>query len=276
MRGYKLARKVLTLMPNFMISLFKPKPLIEQASADWIFDAFEWALSSFDSKEFFERSRLIQPTNEFFPGRVDSVHAKAENIFRHTLDYAGLAHWPFQLVRPEHYQALPPPPLPALSLERNSTNSGLPALACDTPLTISYNPQQTLKPEDLSSTFAHMMAQHIVVQAQNFPPGGTEYFFEGTEILAIFMGFGVMFANSAYTFRGGCGSCYNAQANRQASLSEDEVVFALALYSRLKQIPTPEATRYLKKHLKSAFKSALKQIDAESYRLYALMKLAPR
>jgi len=255
-----------------MISFFKSQPLIEQTSADWIFEAFEWALRYFDGHEFFKRSRLIQPTNEFFAGNVDSVHHKAETIYRHTLNYAGLVHWPFQLQKPELYQAIPPPQLAFFGVERDSVNRNLPVIASEAPLYISYNPQQSLKPEDLSSSFAHVMAQHLVVQSQQFPPGGPDYFAEGTEVLAVFMGFGVLFANSAYTFRGGCGSCYNGQSNRQATLSEDEVIFSLALYCRLKLIPTSEATRHLKKHLKSSFKRALKQINSQTQSLEKLVK----
>lgn len=246
-----------------MLNLFKARPLIDQSSADWIFDTYAWALEYFDSNDFFTRSRLIQPSNEFFPGRVDSVHAKAENIFNATLSHAGLSHWPLVLQAPEQFQNSATPLLNIQSFERNSGKSKLPSLKTDQPLHLSYNPQQTLKPEDLSSSFAHNIAQQLAFQSQILPPGGSDYFLEGTEVLAIFLGFGVMFANSAYTFRGGCGSCYNAQANRQATLTENDVMFALALFCRLKEIPGSEATRFLKKHLRSSFKQATKQINAQ-------------
>ncbi len=260
-----------------MLSFFNAKPLIATSSADWIFEAYEWALTHFDNEEFFTRSRLIQPTNEFFSGRVDSVHEKAEMVFKYTLNYAGLAHWPFQLQPPEEYQHRPSPQLSLNSTDsdnsvrRDSALESVPAILSYDPLYLTYNPQQTLKPEDLSSSFAHVMAQYLVIQSQHFPPGGPDYFAEGTELLAIFMGFGVMFSNSAYTFRGGCGSCYNGQSNRQATLSENEVIFSLALYCKLKQIPTSEATRYLKKHLKASFKQALKQINGEPEKLGSLL-----
>ncbi|UZE97921.1 hypothetical protein [Alkalimarinus alittae] len=258
-----------------MFSIFKSKPLIEQSSADWIFEAYEWALTHFDSQEFFARSRLIQPTNEYFAGSVSSVHEKAETVYTHTRHYAGLTHWPFKLQAPESYQYKPSPQLViggnAEMLARNSVTNSMSTIASEELLYLTYNPQQTLKPEDLSSSFAHIMAQYLVIQSQYFPPGGPDYFAEGTELLAIFMGFGVMFANSAYTFRGGCGSCYNGQSNRQATLSESEVLFSMALYCKLKQIPTSDATRYLKKHLKSGYKRALKQINREPEKLNALL-----
>jgi len=255
-----------------MLNFFQSRPLVEQSSANWIFEAFEWALTYFDSSEFFNRSRLVQPTNEFFSGSVNSVHAKAENVFQHTLKHAGLSHWPFELLKPEDFQNIPAPQLEFDRVERNSGEGCLPELSNELSIYLSYNPQQTLKPEDLSSSFVHVMAQHLVIQSRELPPGGTDYFVEGTEILAIFLGFGVMLSNSAYTFRGGCGSCYNGQANRQATLSESEVIFALALYCRLKGIPNAEVTRFLKKYLKKSYKLALKQIEAQPDFLERLMR----
>ena len=256
-----------------MLNIFKASPLLEPESAEWIYDTFAWALSQFDSDEFFQRSRLIQPSNEFFPGRVDSVHAKAETIFQHSLNYSGLKHWPFQLVEPQNFLQQLPPSVDNIDLARNSKlDNTLPAVQASSPLQVSYNPQQTLKPEDLSSSFAHALAQYLAMQATQAAPGGGEYFAEATEVLGIFMGFGVMFANSAYTFRGSCGRCYNGAANRQATLSEDEVIFALALYCRLKNISTKDATQFLKSHLKSSFKKASKQIDQQPEQLQRLFK----
>ena len=56
-------------------------------------------------------------------------------------------------------------------------------------------------------------------------------------------------------------------------LSEDEVIFSLALYCRLKKIPTSQATRHLKKYLKSSFKRALKQINNQTKNLEKLTQL---
>ncbi len=45
-----------------------------------------------------------------------------------------------------------------------------------------------------------------------------------------------MFANSAFTFRGSCGSCYNPNATRDTYLSEQEATYALAIFAVLKGI----------------------------------------
>lgn len=274
------------LLPSFFKNAFlsasflKAKPLIDQTSADFIFSTVTWVLQNFDHDEFFNRTRLVAPSNEFFPGRVSSVDEKAQNIFQHTLRYGGLRHWPFALKSLIEYELnsecqVPPKPQGELALiYRNSfpkismADDGadtygmqVPVIISQQPLFVFYNPQQTLKPEDLSASYAHVIAQHLIIQSGKQPPGGSQFFAEASEVLASMMGFGVLLSNSAYTFRGGCGSCYNAMANRQPALTELDSVFTLALFCRLKGITTRDATMHLKKHLRSSYKQAVIQVN---------------
>ena len=281
------------LTPNFLIAKFKSKPLVDENSADFIFSTVAWILQNFDHEEFFSRTRLVAPSNEFFPGRVSSVDEKAQNIFQHTLRYTGLRHWPFELksmVEREsnnECQVQPAPQHELALIHRNSfpqvtiSDDGadaygmqVPVIITQQPLFVFYNPQQTLKPEDLSASYAHVIAQHLIIQSGQQPPGGNQFFAEASEVLASMMGFGVLLSNSAYTFRGGCGSCYNAMANRQPALTELDSVFTLALFCRLKGIKTKEATQYLKKYLRSSYKQAVKQIDQRLEQVNDLKQIA--
>lgn len=287
------------LIPSVLKPFFSPKPLVDENSAEFIFTTVAWVLQNFDHQEFFQRTRLVAPSNEFFPGRVSSVEEKAQNIFQHTLTYAGLRHWPFQLKsmveRELHSECqIPPEPQSELALIHRNSSYGtdlekgleqgleqrieqgqeVPVIISQTPLFVFYNPQQTLKPEDLSASYAHVLAQHLIIQSGLQPPGGSQFFAEASEVLASMMGFGVLLSNSAYTFRGGCGSCYNAMANRQPALTELDSVFTLALFCRLKGIPTKQGTQYLKKHLRSSYKIALKQIDQRLEQVNDLKRLA--
>lgn len=271
-------------MPSLLPAFLKPKPLIDQNSADFIFTTVAWVLQNFDHDEFFKRTRLVLPSNEFFPGRVSSVEEKAQNIFQHTLKYSGLSHWPFELrsmiereVNSE-CQIQPAPQDELTVIHRNSLYGielpEVPVIMTQQPLFIFYNPQQTLKPEDLSASYAHVIAQHLIIQSKQIPPGGNQFFAEASEVLASMMGFGVLLSNSAYTFRGGCGSCYNAMANRQPALTELDSVFVLALFCRLKGIDYKEGTQYLKKHLRSVYKQATKQIDKRLEQVNDLKQLS--
>ncbi len=262
---------MLSLLRTTVSNIFTSKPLIDAPSADFIFTTMAWALQNFDGDEFFKRTRLVAPSNDFFSGRVSSVDEKAQNIFQHTLRYTGLNHWPFELRsligrNTESECQIQPVPQPELALIHRNSSLGehggeVPVIISSQPLFVFYNPQQTLKPEDLSASFAHVIAQHLMIQAEQLPPGGNQFFAEASEVLAAMMGFGVLLSNSAYTFRGGCGSCYNAMANRQPALTELDSVFVLALFCRLKGIAFKEATKYLKKHLRVSYKQALRQID---------------
>lgn len=288
-----------TLFPSFLKTEFllpsflRAKPLIDENTADFIFSTVAWVLKNFDHEEFFNRTRLVAPSNDFFPGLVNSVDEKAQNIFHHTVRYAGLRHWPFELKSMiEHDNndegQMQPVPQDELALIHRSSfphisiaDEGADAygiqvtvIITQQPLFVFYNLQQTLKPEDLSASYAHVIAQHLIIQSKEQPPGGNQFFAEASEILASMMGFGVLLSNSAYTFRGGCSSCYNAMANRQPALTELDSVFTLALFCRLKGIRYQEATRHLKKHLCVSYKQAIKQIDQRLDQVSDLKRIA--
>lgn len=278
--SYQLENLRLSLLPNslselssrfsprFLTNLLQPKPLLDQNSTEFILTTVAWFLQNFDHDEFFNRTRLVQPSNEFFPGRVSSVDEKAHNIFQHTIRYTGLSHWPFEL-RPmidRHFdnecQVQPTPQQELAIIRRNSlSDQQVPVIITEQPLFVFYNPDQTLKPEDLSASYSQVIAQHLIIQSKQLPPGGQGLFAETSEVIAGMMGFGILLSNSAYTFRGGCGSCYNAMANRQPALTELDNVFVLALFARLKGINNKEATKNLKKHLRASYKQATKQVD---------------
>lgn len=171
------------------------------------------------------------------------------------------------------------PPAPQAVLEHISRDSSRESVGelipTEQPLQVFYSPQQTLKPEDMAASYAHVLAQHLLVQGRVLPPGGQNLFAEASELLASFMGFGVLLANSSYTIRGGCGSCYNAMANRQPALTEYDNVFVLALFCTLKGIDRKTATRHLKKHLHKPYKMALQQIQANPEALSKLQTLIP-
>ena len=248
-----------------MIALFSAKPLISSDSAEWIMTCFDWIITQFDKRRFIEETSLILPNSEFFPDKANELHQMATHIGERVINYAGLSHWPFQLVPPTEFSAEPPLLLGLDCHSRSQVADSIKVMDLTSPntspaLVLSYASSQMKKPEDFVAGFAHLVAQHYLLQSQQLPPGGQEYFVEATEVIAVFMGFGVMLANSAYTFRGGCSRCYDPAANRQAALSEHEVVYALALFCLLKEIPARQALKALKPYLRPAYKRAVKQI----------------
>jgi hypothetical protein len=257
-----------------MFNFWQTKNLINEIDCEWVFASFREAITYFDPQEFYQRTKLIQPTDAFFPGKINDPSSMANTVFNATLQHCGLQHWPFQL---QHIPSQGNQHSPLLEksehfMKRNSTHK-LSPLTNTTSINIYYNLHQTTQPGDLAASFSHVLAQHLFYQSQLQPIGGNELFEQNTEILAIIMGFGVMLSNSAYAYRGGCSRCFNPQAHRQASLSEDKVIFALALFCQLKKIPYQQATKHLKPYLRNLYKQAIKQIKQSPKRMATLMNI---
>lgn len=235
---------------------------VSDETADWLAECFSWAMQNFDVKRFRESTPLVLPTNDFFPKKVESIDGMAQYVFGQVVGYGGLQGWPWRLVPPSQFVAMQPPLLglnPAVRGD-DDVQTLVPASG-PLELLMTYTPDQVAKPQGLVATMGHGVAQHMLWQSQLTPPGGQEYFLQAAEVLAVFMGFGVMVANSAYSFRGSCAKCYNPRANRQASLSESECVYALALFCYLQNIDRRFVAKHVKKYLKPALKSAYRQIE---------------
>jgi hypothetical protein len=245
-----------------MLNFLEKKPLLEDASSRWIFNAFAWALEQFDAELFYSDTTLVLPNNEYFPGRADSVDGMAGLIFDQVKRYAGISHWPTQIADQNSCPLIKAPQVQIHGALRGPDGIAQKQTSDEQRLLIPYNPQQLNNPEGMIASFAHIVAHYLGQMANEPPPGGAENWPHVTELLAIYTGFGLMFANSAFTFRGGCGSCYNPDANRDAYLSEIETTYALAIFAVLKGIPDPEVTRHLKKHLRGIYRRAVKEIRA--------------
>ncbi len=260
-----------------MFSFIKAKPIVDETSRQWIFDAFEWALSHFDGDFFTQHSKLILPTHAFFPARAQSVEQLAQSVFDAVRHYCGLRHWPFQLVAPVQFapnQIQLKQPITVIRSD-SEQNTAL-EQAMQNPqdkLSLSYDPIQINQPQVMVANYAAMFSGYLMSMSAEPPPGGDEYRLPSIELLGIFMGFGVMFSNTAYAFRGSCGSCHNHAANRTAVLSENEAIYATALFCVLKDIENAAVTGHLKSHLRGMYKQAVKQVKSYPQALQQLRHL---
>lgn len=253
-----------------MLHWLNRAPVVDEGTRAWLVDTFAWALRWGDAKVFFDTTELVLPTPAFFPERSQSVQQMAEQAFARVAGYAALTRWPLALVEPQAYQEIPALPPPAVAAPLRGDNA--PALG-DVSLPLSYHPAQLNQPQAMIASLAQGMSFYLSSQFPEPPPGGMANLPQALDVLAIFMGFGVMMANTAYTFRGGCGSCYNPLANRQAALTEVDTVFALAIFCHLKGISAQQVKPHLKKHLFGTFQRALRDVrrdDALSQRLLPL------
>ncbi|MEW6992398.1 hypothetical protein AADZ91_17145 [Colwelliaceae bacterium 6441] len=241
-------------------NIFKVKPLVDDNTRQWIFDTFSWAIEHFNIQVFQQETRLVLPTNDYYPGRVASVEEMAKNIFDHTLNYAGMKNWPFELISPHQTISLE---LPLLKVNNALRGEKAEIAIADEQQSIplTFNPAQINQPQDLIASYAQQLATVLVLQQKVLPPGGKDLIPQAIDVLACVMGFGVIFANTAYQFKGGCGSCYNPKANRQAALPEHEMLYCLAVFNHLKNIDNKHVIPHLKSHLRGEYKKMKKEVS---------------
>jgi hypothetical protein len=181
-------------------------------------------------------------------------------MFNNTKNYAGMQQWPVQLT-----SSAPTSNIAIEDLRLGSVIRGEKAEVAisdgNEKLMLGFTPNQVNQPQDLIAGISQALASILVVSNKVLPPGGKEYLPQAIDLVACFMGFGVIFANTAYQFKGGCGSCNNASLNRQAALSEPETLYALALFCVLKKEPLKVVKGHLKSHLRKDFANAYKSIE---------------
>ena len=251
--------------------LLKSKPVLDEESVEWLFGIYAWALKNFDAHVFYNETILVVPSNEYFPGREDSIDGMAALMFDKVKEYAGLKHWPCRL---EPLSTSCQTETPGIMLQgalRGSAGIIAENVAEENRLPVRYDPRQVTNPEAMIASFAHTLADYLASMAAEPPPGSEENWPQVTEILAVFMGFGLMFANSAFVYRNvACGSCQPRRIERRSYLSQYDTTYALAIFSVLKGIPNQQVLKHLKKSLRPYYKKAVKDILRHSDQLNQL------
>jgi hypothetical protein len=250
-----------------MLNLFnRQAQLLNEDIIEWIFGCYVWALEQFDRNAFFNDAILVIPDNAHFPGREQSIEGMANLILDQVKKYAGVSHWHTRLINQNDINCqVPIDPSVEIrdALLENSVATEVPHTdATANQLQLFYDPQQINDPEGLIAHFAHGLSYQLVASAKIPPPGGVDYMAEAGEVTGVFLGFGLMFANTATVIRGGgCGGCSGKGPSRQVFLSEEEAAYALALFCVLKEIESKRAAPYLKKHLRRFFSFAVKDCE---------------
>ncbi|RJG48184.1 hypothetical protein [Motilimonas pumila] len=239
-----------------MFSLFQQKNLITESQQAWIEMCFGLFVQRFGLRSPTER-QLILPTPEYFPLQADSPLALAQACLTQVTQYMGVDVQPFQVRPPENYQPLSPTPLIG-PIEIGSNQVALSQVYY-----IDFHPGQLKNPNALVAVMCVQVTNAILASHGFEIEGGEDVRPAAIEVLAGFLGFGVMMSNSAFTFRGGgCSSCHNSKVGRQSALSEEETCYILALYCHYQNVDVKLASPHLERHLRPLLKRAAKQVAA--------------
>jgi hypothetical protein len=239
-----------------MFSLFGARLPIDSDELEFQLATFKWLIGQFGPVA----QPLILPTRDYFSAEALAGRAGARTIFEEVRALAGMADWPCEL-RPGtrerpidagnahllRHEGQPPPCGTFQVKEGLAGRHGV----------ITYNPSMERDPAGLVATFAHELGHYLMATAAADPPGGWDLHELHTDLIAVYLGFGVFMANHARSFSHfSTESGSGWQANWRGYLSEQALVTATIIFQRLAGRDPSEARPHLKDYLAGILKTA--------------------
>ena len=172
-----------------------------------------------------------------------------------------MARWPCRLEAQAKRPELRVGELVALKLDHSQFPAGTFALAGNEAV-VTYDPASVNDPMVLIATLAHELAHYELANIADEPPGGEDGHEPATDLLAVYLGFGIFGANSAFNFSQHQGVMSQGWSYaRLGYLSEREWIFALAVFLTLKRLPGQAVHRYLKDQLIGDLGKAMRYLE---------------
>lgn len=247
-----------------MWNIFKTKSLITIEDKDFQIECFTWLLTHFGGPDFYQSTDLILPTEEFFPSKVTSEKEAADTTFRQVMKHAGLEDWPVHL---EEQERDVDPLVNATTVIQNLDipTGGTFRVSESDEVTITYNPGIVTDPAQMVAVFAHELAHYLTSNAPEPPPGGWDNWEFATDICAIFMGFGIFQANSAFKFEQFASvESVGWKSSGNGYLSQKECCYSLAIFLGLKDIPANRVNPYCDANVRGYLRKALRELESNN------------
>ncbi len=230
---------------------FKPKPPVDRDEYEWLLACFAWLRTVLDDAHI--RPALV------LPGDPELISARtAPALFEAVRTSAQMADWPCRL---EKVEVQLPDTSPHI---RHDSGEVLGTFSIENEeAVIRYSSQMLKDPDALAATFAHELCHYLLVGAGD-PPGGPDLLEHATDCAAVYLGFGVLLANSARTFQQWSdGEWSGWQSRPQGYLSENALVTATAMFAALHNYEIDRASAALKPYLRSDLKKAFKAVTTD-------------
>ncbi|CAM5763968.1 hypothetical protein LMIY3S_00989 [Labrys miyagiensis] len=245
---------------------FRRKPLLDSDTARWHLDNFAWLVRNHGQHSRFADAQLVLPSKDFFETDDQKGHAMALRLFGQVKAYCGLGESDIALVQTDS----PPSQAGGLVINHGKHAAGTYSWGWgrqEAPQ-ISYGAKLLDNPQSFIATMAHELAHHLLAKsAAETPPVDADEDEHLTDITAVYLGFGVFLANSAFNMQTHAdGWSYS----RQGYLPESDLVFALAIFLKVKQISPGPAFAYLKADLGAMLRRALRDLDAHASEIAAM------
>jgi hypothetical protein len=253
------------------MALWKRRPVVDPEYAEFAFECFGWFLRHTRS---FPGRRLVQPTDRFFPQRGLQGHELVAAVFEVVKREAGLERWSCRL---EAQEADPNPRVSELVVVKGVESAAGTFRRPEGGPVITYNPTLVGQPVALVATLAHELAHLLSHTFPELPPGGAEAYEHATDVGTVFLGSGLFAANSRFEFSQYSGTFSQGwQWQRRGYLTEPQLLYALAIFCALREVPETEVLPHLKSHMRGSYKTAAREVIARGAQLDALRAIKPK
>jgi hypothetical protein len=248
--------------------LFRRKPILDADTAEWHLGNFAWLVESFHNRRDFAQTRLILPGPGFFLTDGETGHALAERLFEQVKTYCGFAQSNLTLVPNDGAPQQADAPVFG-GVVHGKHAIGTYGAGDGNMAEISYAPNLLVDPLALIATYAHELGHHLLAGGTLHPsPADDDEIEPLTDLTAVYLGFGVFLANSAFSFgQFNDGMMQGWRTARHGYLPERDLVFATAIFLAVRQLDPAPAIQYLKPHLGDLLRKALRDLDDHEDRI---------
>ncbi|MGR5469575.1 hypothetical protein ACPV51_20280 [Vibrio astriarenae] len=230
---------------------------------DFQIETYKHLMKYFGGDDFYTKTKLVLPTDEFFPHSVSSEDEIPFLTFRQVKKHSGMCLWPCQLTAQEPD---PNPHLGATLLVRSPPKSPTSTYTSrDEGAEITFNPSLVSNPVKMVAVFAHRLACYLTQELPEPPPGGWNNRGYVNDLTAVFLGFGTFCVNSTFNFQQfSRGAIIGWKAEWNGALSDIELLFALAVFCKLKGVHPDVVVRHIKPALRKYYFKSIRQIEANN------------
>ncbi|MEM1267917.1 MAG: hypothetical protein AAGI50_18070 [Pseudomonadota bacterium] len=219
---------------------------VSDLEAEWVIDRFAWLVTTLGPRTFFRHTRLVLPTQRYFPDGLGGAGVRPGPLFDEIRAYLGVNHWPVKLVELPDGPGLSQPIAGTFYEDEEG------------PAIVSYNPGLLKRPNAFIGTMAHELSHYILAPHVESAPGGESEHEELTDLAVIYAGFGLIDLLAS------------RDQSRHGYLTTSVRAYALATFLRLKAVDAAVCGPYMSGGLQRALARALAQRDDRADELVIL------
>ncbi len=244
-----------------MIAFFRNARFLQDEDEDWHLATWKFLLANFGGMARLKASPLVNATRAFFPPTEATGHGRAEYVFACVKKHAGMSAWDCELIAQPERIKTHVSEFVHLKVLENQIPLGTYS-AGDGVVTITYDPASLAEPATLVATLAHELSHYALARIRTEAPGGEEMHEFATDLMTVYLGFGLFGANRAFNFsQHGDSFGQGWKTSGQGYLRERDWVFALAVFFALRREEPENLKALLKPHLYADLRKATRYLE---------------